>query len=159
MASTDVGAGLAYQAAVRWVSGRCFCNKWAARVIQEKSPIRIGRPPIWKESTTNRPYVRFVSAEWEKYEEELGLGNWLYTLLQLEVRVADRRATLTLFWAPGGNKALRRKMFDRVRDYLDTVHAAQPTCTEGYVRLHTVGTFLRNPTTKTGGTRKAFATR
>ena len=33
-------------------------------------------------------------------------------------------------------------MFDRVRDYLDTVHPAQPTYTEGYVRLHTVGKIL-----------------
>ena len=102
----------------------------------------IGRQAIWKESTTNHPYVRFVSAEWAKYEEELGLAGWPYTLLQFEVRVTDRRATLTLFWAPGENEALRRKMFDRVRDYLDTVHPAQPTYTEGYVRLHTVGKIL-----------------
>ena len=102
----------------------------------------IGRQAIWKESTTNHPYVRFVSAEWEKYEEELGLAGWPYTLLQFQVQVTDRRATLTLFWAPGENEALRRKMFDRVRDYLDTAHSAQPTYTEGYVRLHTVGKIL-----------------
>ena len=102
----------------------------------------IGRQAIWKESTPNHPYVRFVSAEWEKYEEELGLAGWPYTLLQFEVQVTDRRATLTLFWAPGENEALRKKMFDRVRDYLDTVHSAQPTYTEGYVRLHTVGKIL-----------------
>jgi hypothetical protein len=102
----------------------------------------IGRQAIWKESTTNHPYVRFVSAEWEKYEEELSLAGWPYTLLQFQVQVTDRRATLTLFWAPGENEALRRKMFDRVRDYLDTVHSAQPTYTEGYVRLHTVGKIL-----------------
>ena len=36
----------------------------------------IGRQPLWKESTSNHPYVRFVSSEWEKYEEELGLESW-----------------------------------------------------------------------------------
>ena len=38
MASTKVGDGLSYQAALRWVMGRRFCNAWAARVVQEKSP-------------------------------------------------------------------------------------------------------------------------
>ena len=38
MASMKVGAGLAYQAAVRWVSCPCCRNRWAARVIQEKNP-------------------------------------------------------------------------------------------------------------------------
>ena len=103
----------------------------------------IGRQSIWKESTTNHPYVRFVSAEWEKYEDELGLESWPYTLLQFEVQVTDRRATGTLLWAPGGNEALRRKMFDRVRDYLSTRHAAQPTYTEDYVKLHSVGAILQ----------------
>ena len=42
MASTKAGDSLSYQAAVRWVMGRRFCNEWAARVVQEKSPIRIG---------------------------------------------------------------------------------------------------------------------
>ena len=37
MASTKVGDGLAYQAAVRWAEGRCCCSRWAARVVQEKS--------------------------------------------------------------------------------------------------------------------------
>ena len=35
MASAKVGAGLAYQAAVRWIMGCCCCNRWAARVVQE----------------------------------------------------------------------------------------------------------------------------
>ena len=102
----------------------------------------VGRQPLWKESTTNHPYVRFVSAEWEQYEEELGLERWPYTLLQFEVQVTDRWATGTLFWAPGGNEALRRKMFDRLRDYLTTRRAAQPTYTEDYARLYTVGNIL-----------------
>ena len=42
MASTKVGTGLAYQAAVRWMIGRRFCNAWAAKAIQENKPIRMG---------------------------------------------------------------------------------------------------------------------
>ena len=45
MASTKVGDGLAYQAAVRWAEGRCCRRRWSARVVQEKSPIRIGVVP------------------------------------------------------------------------------------------------------------------
>ena len=102
----------------------------------------IGRQPLWKESTSNHPYVRFVSSEWEKYEEELRLESWPYNLLQFQVQVTDRWATLTFFMAPSENETLRRKMFDRVRDCLDTLHAAQPTYTEDYVRLHTAGNIL-----------------
>ena len=42
MVSTKVGDSLSYQAAVRWVMGCCFCNAWAARVVQEKRPSRAG---------------------------------------------------------------------------------------------------------------------
>ena len=42
MASTKVGAGVAYQAVVRWVIGRCSYSEWEARVIQENSPIKTG---------------------------------------------------------------------------------------------------------------------
>ena len=42
MASTNVGAGLAYHAAVRWIRGRCFCYRRAAREIQEKRPVNTG---------------------------------------------------------------------------------------------------------------------
>ena len=42
MASTKVGDGLSYQAARRWVMGCRFCNAWAAKVVQEKSPSRAG---------------------------------------------------------------------------------------------------------------------
>ena len=42
MASTKVGDGLSYQAALRRVMGWRFCNAWAARVVQENSPSRTG---------------------------------------------------------------------------------------------------------------------
>ena len=42
MASTKVGDGLSYQAALRWDMGRPFYKTWAARVVQQKSPSRAG---------------------------------------------------------------------------------------------------------------------
>ena len=44
MTQVAFGAGLAYQAVVRWIMimGCCCCNRWAARVTREISPIRIG---------------------------------------------------------------------------------------------------------------------
>ena len=98
--------------------------------------------PRWKDTTSNHPYARFISAEWEKYEEELRLESWPYTLLLFEAQVLERRATLTFFMAPGENEGLRRKIFDGVRDYLHARDAAQPTYTEGYLRLHTMGNIL-----------------
>ena len=42
MASTKVGTGLMYQAAVRCVIGWSCCNEWAANANQENCPISIG---------------------------------------------------------------------------------------------------------------------
>ena len=42
MASTKVGDGLSYQAAVRWVMGCSCCRRWAAKVVQEKRPSKMG---------------------------------------------------------------------------------------------------------------------
>ena len=52
MASTKVGDGLSYQAALRWVMGCRFCNAWAARVVQEKSPSRRAWCGRWRDRTT-----------------------------------------------------------------------------------------------------------
>lgn len=99
----------------------------------------IGRQPLWKDTTSNHPFARFVSVEWAKYEEELWLDSWPHTLLLFQVQVTDRWATLIFFMAPGENEALRRKILDRVRDQLNTPDALQPADTDGYVRLRTVG--------------------
>ena len=101
----------------------------------------IGRQPLWRDTTSNHPYARFIAADWEKFHE-LKLDDWPYALLLFQVQVTERRATLTLFMAPGGDEALRSNIFDRVRGYLDTVHADQPAYTEDYVSLHTFGDIL-----------------
>ena len=101
----------------------------------------IGRQPQWRDTTSNHPYARFMAADWEKFDE-LKLDGWPYALLLFEIQVTERRATLTLFTAPGEDGALRSSIFHRVRDYLGTVHADQPAYTEDYVRLHTYGDIL-----------------
>ena len=101
----------------------------------------IGGQPLWKDTTSNHPYARFIAADWEEFDE-LKLDGWPYALLLFEIQVTERRATLTLLMAPGEDEELRSSIFHRVKDYLDTVHAAQPAYTEGYVRLHTYGDIL-----------------
>ena len=98
----------------------------------------IGRQPLWRDTTSNHPYARFIAAGWEKCDE-LKLDDWPYALLLFQVQVTERRATLTLFMAPGGDEALRSNIFHRVRGYLETVHADQPAYTEDYVSLNTFG--------------------
>ena len=62
-----VGDGLSYQAALRGVMGRRFCNAWAARVVQEKSPSRAGvvramaRSDHWRCVST----PRWVRTSWK----------------------------------------------------------------------------------------------
>ena len=101
----------------------------------------IGGQPLWKDTTSNHPYARFIAADWEEFDE-LKLDGWPYALLLFEIQVTDRRATLTLFMAPGEDEEIRSSIFHRVKDYLGTIHAAQPAYTEGYVRLHTCGDIL-----------------
>ena len=58
---------LSYQAALRWVMGCRFCNAWAARVVQEKSPSRAGvvramaRSDHWRCVST----PRWVRTSWK----------------------------------------------------------------------------------------------
>ena len=101
----------------------------------------VGRQPLWKDTTSNHPYARFMAADWEKFDE-LKLDGWPYALLLFQVQVTERRATLTLFMAPGRDEELRSSIFHRVKDHLVTVHADQPAYTEGYVSLHTYGDIL-----------------
>ena len=44
----------------------------------------IAGQPLWREATCNRPYARFVSADWEAYEDLL-LDGWPYFLLLFEL--------------------------------------------------------------------------
>ena len=87
MASTKIGEGLSYQAALRWVMVRCFCSEWGARVVQEKSPGRMGvvramaRPDHWRRISTPKPNSgRNVHngcvRDWSEVSQE-PFGRWL----------------------------------------------------------------------------------
>ena len=101
----------------------------------------IGEQPLWREARCDRPYARFVSADWTGYEE-LILDDWPYSLLLFELRVAGTGAELYFSMARGGDEAIRTKIFDRVKENLDTFNCNQPGYTDGFIRLHTVGDIL-----------------
>ena len=101
----------------------------------------IGKQPLWREARCDRPYARFVSADWTGYEE-LILDDWPYSLLLFELRVAGTGAELYFSMARGGDEAIRTKIFDRVKENLDTFNCNQPGYTDGFIRLHTVGDIL-----------------
>ena len=101
----------------------------------------IGKQPLWREARCDRPYARFVSADWTGYEE-LILDDWPYSLLLFELRVAGTGAELYFSMARGGDEAIRTKILDRVKENLDTFNCNQPGYTDGFIRLHTVGDIL-----------------
>ena len=101
----------------------------------------IGKQPLWREARCDRPYARFVSADWTGYEE-LILDDWPYSLLLFELRVSGTGAELYFSMARGGDEAIRTKIFDRVKENLDTFNCNQPGYTDGFIRLHTVGDIL-----------------
>ena len=101
----------------------------------------IGKQPLWKERTCNRPYVRFVSTAWEEFEQ-LKMGTWPHHLLLFEVQVTDSRAELFLTLFKGGDKSLRKQIFDRVRANADVFDCEEPAYSAESIRLHTVGNVL-----------------
>ena len=62
----------------------------------------VGERPEWRESRIDRPYARFVAAEWFD-EEEFGVDGWPYHLLQFQVHATSRHTTLSLYlnWQGG----------------------------------------------------------
>ena len=58
MASTKVGDGLSYQAAVRWVIGRCFCSEWPPRLDLELYPYL---PRVQVSTTSTKDYMSLLS--------------------------------------------------------------------------------------------------
>ena len=101
----------------------------------------IGKQPLWREVRFDRPYARFVSADWTGYEE-LILDDWPYSLLLFELRVTSNGAELYFSMARGGDEAVRTKVFDRVKENPDTFSCNQTGYTDGFIRLHTVGDIL-----------------
>ena len=88
----------------------------------------------WKEGTTNHPYVRFVSADWNGYNR-LDVGSWPYGLLHFEVQVTDHWTGLFLFFSKRGDKKLKRMIYDRVAAIPDIFEGQVSSYSDDYIRL------------------------
>lgn len=73
----------------------------------------IGAHTEWVKGTCNLPYYRFVSADWDGYEE-LKTGSWPHRLLQFDVHVTSDGADMFLLFAKRGAESLKKKLFDRL---------------------------------------------
>ena len=101
----------------------------------------IGKQLLWKERTCNRPYARFVSAEWERCEH-LKIDTWPHYLLLFEVQVVEGRAELFLTLFKGEDGLLRKRIFDRVKKSVEVFDCDQVAYIDDSIRLHTVGNIL-----------------
>ena len=101
----------------------------------------IGKQPLWKEARCDRPYARFVSAEWDQFGE-LQLSEWPFSLLVFEIRVTYQWAELWLGMAHGGEEMLRRQIFEKVKRHPEAFNCAESSYNSGFFRLHTVGNIL-----------------
>ena len=101
----------------------------------------IGGQPLWKGATSNHPYARFVSAEWERFDE-LKLDGWPNSLLLFELHATPSGLELYFSLAQGGDERLRRGILDAVRASPDVFNCTVPAYTDGSIRLHTVGMIL-----------------
>ena len=102
----------------------------------------IGRQQLWSEGTCNRPYARFLSADWEAYDD-IWSDDWPHAVLLFEIRVTSSRAELYFSLTYVGEESLRSKIFQRVKENPNTFNCAEPAYTDGFIRLHTVGDILQ----------------
>ena len=101
----------------------------------------IAGQPLWLEATCNRPYARFIGADWEEHEE-LRLADWPFFLLLFELHATPSGLELYFSLAQGGDEVLRRRIFDTVKANPEVFDCAAPAYTDGFIRLHTVGMML-----------------
>lgn len=101
----------------------------------------IGKQPLWKEARCDRPYARFVSAEWDQFGE-LRLDQWPFSLLVFEIRVTNQWTELWLGMASGGEEMLRKQIFEKVKQHPEVFNCSESSYKSGFFRLHTVGNIL-----------------
>ena len=89
----------------------------------------------WKKGTSNRPYARFVSTDWDRYEA-LKIDSWPHRLLLFQVRVTNNSADLFLVIAKSGPDDLKKRLFDRVTAYPSIFEGSLPGYAEDdYISL------------------------
>ncbi len=97
----------------------------------------------WREGRCNRPYARFVSADWDGYEV-LKTDSWPYSLLLFQIHVTNHGADLSLFIAERGPEDLKKRIFDRVAADPWMFKGPLPGFSEGYIDLPFAGSILES---------------
>ena len=88
----------------------------------------------WKKGTSNRPYARFVSTDWDRYEA-LKIDSWPHSLLLFQVRVTNNAADLFLVFAKRGPEDLKKRIYDRVAAKPWVFKDPLPGYSEDYIEL------------------------
>ena len=94
----------------------------------------VGERPEWRESRIDRPYARFVAAEWFD-EEEFGVDVWPYYLLQFQVHATNRRAELSLHLTRHGNDDLRRRILGGLSEHRELFTVELPSLSDDSIDL------------------------
>ena len=94
----------------------------------------VGAHKEWEKGTCNLPYYRFVSADWDGYEE-LKTDSWPYSLLLFQIHVTNHGADLSLFIAERGPEDLKKRIFDRVAADPGMFKGPLPGYSEDYIGL------------------------
>ncbi len=96
----------------------------------------VGAHKEWEKGTCNLPYYRFVSADWDGYEE-LKTDSWPHSLLLFDVHVTSHGADLSLLFAKSGPADLKKRIFDHV--------AANPSIFEGSLPEYAEDNYISLP--------------
>ena len=97
----------------------------------------------WREGTCNRPYARFVSADWDRYEV-LKTDSWPNSLLLFQIQVTNQGADLSLFIAERCPEELKKRIFDRVAADPCMFNGPLPGYSEGHIELPFAGSILES---------------
>ena len=86
----------------------------------------VGERPEWRESRIDRPYARFVAAEWFD-QEEFVVDGWPYHLLQFQVHATSRHATLSLYLYRKGDEELKRIILEGLSEHRELFTVEPPS--------------------------------
>ena len=97
----------------------------------------VGERPEWRESRIDRPYARFVAAEWFD-EKEFVVDGWPFHLLQFQVHATNRRAELSLHltWRGDGElKRLKRRIWEGLGEHRELFTVELPSLSDDSIDL------------------------
>lgn len=94
----------------------------------------VGKRREWRESRIDRPYARFVAAEWSD-EEEFRVDGWPYHLLQFQVHATSRHAKLSLYLNWQGDEELKRIILEGLSEHRELFTVEPPSLSADSVDL------------------------